>query len=173
MKTNIYFVKHAESESNINPAFNGSVDGLTEKGIKQSKRVANYFKDKNISNIFSSDILRAELTAREIAGSFNKKVIILHYLKERGVIGNNPHKHIYTEDALSFKKRLVQTKEYLQNLPQGNFVVVSHAIFLKSLIFYLLLEDLFNEEISNQISNRLIIENTTISKFMFNKEKNK
>jgi len=42
MKTNIYFVKHAESESNINPAFNGSVDGLTEKGIKQSKRVANY-----------------------------------------------------------------------------------------------------------------------------------
>ena len=166
-------MRHAECESNVNPFFDGIIDGLTEKGINQSKTVASYFKDRNISNVFSSDILRAKLTAKEISDFFNKEVSILEFLKERSIVYKGPDDWSYKEDAGSFKKRLSQAKDFLQNLPEGDFVVVSHAIFLKALISYLLLEDFFTEELSNQISNRLIIDNVSISKFMFNKEKSK
>ena len=84
MKTNIYLVRHAECESNINPIFNGAVNGLTEKGIMQAKTIGHYFKDRNINKVFTSDILRAKETAKEI--SLEKSPIILLFLKERSVI---------------------------------------------------------------------------------------
>lgn len=172
MKTNIYFVRHAECESNIDPFFNGEINGLTEKGTKQAKTIANYFKNRNITNIFSSDILRAKLTAKEISDSLIKEVIILDFLKERNLIYKGSDDYSYKEEFNVFKQRLVQTKSFLQDLPEGDFVIVSHAIFLKVLISYLLLDDLFNEELSARVSDRIIIENVSISKCMFNKEKN-
>ncbi len=173
MKTNIYFVRHAESESNVNPFFDGPVDGLTEKGIMQGKTVADYFNGKNISDVFCSDILRAKLTAKGISDLFEKEAIVLDYITERSINYKSPDDWSYKEDADSFKKRLSKTKDFIENLPEGNFVIVSHAIFLKALFSYILLEDLFTEQLSEQISKRLIIDNVSISKFIFNKEKGK
>lgn len=173
MKTNIYFVRHAESESNVNPFFDGPVDGLTEKGIMQGKTVADYFNGKNISDVFCSDILRAKLTAKGISDHFEKEAIVLDCITERSINYKSSDDWSYKEDAETFKKRLTKTKDFLENLPEGNFVVVSHAIFLKGLFSYILLEDLFTEELSEQISKRLIINNVSISKFIFNKEKSK
>lgn len=36
MKTNIYFTRHAECQSNIDPFFTGDLNGLTEKGVNQA-----------------------------------------------------------------------------------------------------------------------------------------
>lgn len=173
MKTNIYFVRHAECETNVDPFFTGEVNGLTERGFAQAKIVANYFSSRNIFDIFTSDSLRAKLTAKEISNFYNKEAVILNSLKERDVVYTDQKNYLYKEDYNSFNQRLVEVKTFLQNLPEGDFVVISHAIFLKALMSYLLLEDFFTEELSSQISNQLIIDNVSISKFMFNKEKNK
>jgi len=173
MKTNIYFVRHAECESNVNPLFDGDVDGLTEKGKAQAKLVAKYFAEKNISNIFASSVFRAKQTAQEIAGVCNKETIVLDLLKERSLVHTTSDECVYTEDYSLFSERLLKAREFLQNLPEGDHVVVSHAIFLKTLISSLLLGNMFSEEIAKQIASSLIIDNVSITKCMFTKEKNK
>lgn len=130
---------------------------MTEKGIKQSRAVTKYFKDRKISSVFSSDVLRAKLTAKEISDHLEKEIIVLDFLKERSVVYKSPNDYSYKENGDSFKQRLLQAKDFLQNLPEGDFVVVSHAIFLKAFISFLLLENYFNDELSEQISSRLII----------------
>ncbi len=171
MKTNIYFTRHAECQSNIDPFFTGDLNGLTEKGVNQAKVIGQYFKNRNISDVFTSDILRAKETAKEIY--FPKEPIVLNFLKERSVIYQNTAEYLPKEDYKTFEQRLSESKTFLENLPEGNFVVVSHAIFLKALISCLLLNDSSNEEYIEEISSHLIIDNASISKFIFNKEKNK
>lgn len=170
MKTNIYFIRHAESKSNVDPFFDGDLNELTEKGIFETEKVLIYFKNKDILDIFSSDELRSKQTASAIY--IPKKPIILNFLKERSVNYSNINDYTYTENYESFKQRLIETKQFLQNLTAGNYIVVSHAIFLKAFISYILLNELSNEESINQISNHLIIDNISISKFIFNHDKN-
>ena len=62
-------------------------------------------------------------------------------------------------------------KEFLENLPVGNFVFVGHAIFLKALVSYLLVGDSNADELLEKISDSIIIDNASVSKFMYNKEK--
>ena len=69
MRTRVYFIRHAEAQSNANPDFDSStgvLDNLTEKGQKQADALAQKFKDIKVEAIYTSNILRAELTAREV-----------------------------------------------------------------------------------------------------------
>ena len=68
MKTDIYLIRHGQSEGNLYDLFLGHTDlDLTELGKKQAERVTNYFKDIDIDAIFSSDLKRAYHTACPLA----------------------------------------------------------------------------------------------------------
>lgn len=173
MRTTIYLVRHAEAETNVNPLFSGEVNGLTEIGLQQSKNLASYFKNIRIVQIFTSDILRAKLTANEIATGLNKEVVVLGNTVERKIHYSSPTDYKPTETFEDFDVRLRKTKQFFENLPEGRYIFVGHAIFIKALVSYLMLGDQISEKLCESISDTLVIDNGTVSKCIYNTEKQK
>ena len=75
MKTTLILVRHGFSVSNDQKFFTGNMDiPLTEKGVLQAERCAQYLKDFRIDKIYSSDLSRAMDTAQPIAREKNLPV---------------------------------------------------------------------------------------------------
>ena len=199
MRTRIYFVRHAEAQSNANPDFDGStgaLDNLTETGQKQADALVSRFKDIKIDAIYASNILRAELTAKEISKATGMEIQTLPYIRE--IKGSFPDKFLYAglpqgemiehvrkivhhptwepsmdETFESFKARIVELKNFLENSTHKHVVVVSHARFLKAFASYIMLGELLTEELSAHIALKLTVGNTAVSKLEYNHDKSK
>lgn len=76
MKTTLYIVRHGHSMGNLTKTFYGHYDGeLTDVGHAQAKRVAEYFKDKAVDAVYSSDLRRAVNTVKPTADAKSLTVI--------------------------------------------------------------------------------------------------
>ncbi|WJV19626.1 histidine phosphatase family protein [Rossellomorea marisflavi] len=79
MKTEIYFVRHAHStytpEELTRP--------LSEKGMRDARRVTRILELENLDHVVSSPFLRAVQTVEGTAASLNQDVILLDGFKER------------------------------------------------------------------------------------------
>lgn len=76
----LIIVRHGETEENVEKIVQGHKLGiLTNKGLEQAKKLGQRLKDEKIDVIFSSDLLRAKNTTREIEKYHN---IPVHYDKE-------------------------------------------------------------------------------------------
>ncbi len=80
--TNIYFVRHCEPDFSIHEDL---IRPLTDKGLKDSKRVAEVLKSKKIHGIYSSPYKRAIDTVKELADVLNLKVVAKEDLRERTI----------------------------------------------------------------------------------------
>ena len=81
----IYFVRHGDYDNPLNIIpFRSNIVSLSPFGIHQVTEDAVYFKDKKIQKVFSSPVLRCQETARIIANSLRKKVIVDDRLIEVG-----------------------------------------------------------------------------------------
>ncbi|MDF1498591.1 MAG: class I tRNA ligase family protein [Patescibacteria group bacterium] len=80
--TKFILLRHGESESNVKNIKAGKLDGypLTEKGIKQSKDVAEILKKEKIDIIISSPILRTKQTADII-----KNLLKIDYIEDERI----------------------------------------------------------------------------------------
>lgn len=199
MRTRVYFIRHAEAQSNANPDFDsstGALDNLTEKGQIQADALAQKFKDIKVEAIYTSNILRAELTAREVGNVTGLTPEVLPYIRE--IKGSFPDKYLYMnlpehemleavrkmvhhptwvpsmdETFESFKSRMVELKNFLENTEHKYVVVVSHARFIKAFASYIMLGDLLTEELSAHIALKLTVGNTAVSKLEYNHDKKK
>jgi len=64
----LILTRHGETEENNNGIIQGHLPGhLSKKGVEQAKKVALRLKDANIDFMYSSDLVRAANTAKEIA----------------------------------------------------------------------------------------------------------
>lgn len=72
--TTVYILRHGvyENKKNVNP-FRLPNFPLSAKGKKQINTIADYLKDKNISAIYSSPILRTKQSAKIIGRTLGKK----------------------------------------------------------------------------------------------------
>ena len=71
----IYIVRHGQTDWNAKGLVMGDKDiPLNDKGIEQIERSAAYLKDKNISLVVSSPVLRCMQSAEIIAKTLNKKI---------------------------------------------------------------------------------------------------
>ena len=72
--TTIYLLRHGvyENKKNVNP-FRLPNFPLSDEGKKQINEIADYLKDKNISAIYSSPILRTKQSAEIIGKALDKK----------------------------------------------------------------------------------------------------
>jgi len=72
----IFLIRHAESSLNKKKKCQGSdLDSeLTDKGIKQTKKLALCFKKENIQEIYTSDLGRASQTAKILSEILNVKI---------------------------------------------------------------------------------------------------
>ena len=83
--TNIILVRHGEVAGNAGDkmAFVGWGDlPLTEKGERQSRRLAEYLGSEKIAAVYSSDLQRARITAQRIAEKQNVEVRVDRDLRE-------------------------------------------------------------------------------------------
>ena len=170
MRTTIYLVRHAEAEVNLNPLTPSESDVLTENGLKQAQLVATRLKDFPIETIYTSKISRALRTAEVIGSAFNKAPIIIESLKERKVIYTNQKDYTHQETFDDLKIRLIETKTFLENLPTGHVVVVSHALFLRALVAYIAVGELLTEELLQKITETLLVSHAAISIISYNQQ---
>ena len=69
LTTTIYLVRHGETEANVTNTLQGQSDvPLNAKGVEQAQRAGRRLRSKPFDIIWSSDLSRAAVTAREIAG---------------------------------------------------------------------------------------------------------
>lgn len=74
--TTLIVVRHGQSVSNVNGTFTGQMDSpLTELGVLQAQRTAEYLKDRKIDVIYSSDLSRAMQTAEPVARMHGLNII--------------------------------------------------------------------------------------------------
>ena len=83
MSTNIYLIRHGESEGNKRRAFLGHTDlDLTETGHNQAQNTAEFLKGIDADVIYSSDLKRAYSTALHTAEMKNLDIIKSEKLRE-------------------------------------------------------------------------------------------
>ena len=82
--TRIYLVRHGHLINSDKGVFNGHSDiGLSLKGVAQTITVSQWFKDKPIRAIYSSDLRRSQEGAKTIASSLGLEVISTEAFRER------------------------------------------------------------------------------------------
>lgn len=178
----IIFLRHGQAKNNTERILAGRTPGipLTEKGIDQAKKAAEFLEHMNISAIYSSPIERAKHTA-EIVGSHNsvdvridERLIELDMGKFTGM----PYEQIFSSHGNVFmkfyngeleiahngvetfaevKKRVLGIVDHvLENHPDENVVLVTHMDPIKAMlstIVDLTPENLFELIIANASLN--------------------
>ena len=83
MKTILYIVRHANSLANQEKIFAGHSDvALSELGFTQANYVTDYFKDKLVDVIYSSDLIRTISTIKGVADQKGLEIITQSNLRE-------------------------------------------------------------------------------------------
>jgi len=159
MKTEIYLVRHGQTEWNIQKRYQGSGDSpLTKLGIEQAKALANHLSEIHFDAIYCSPAGRAQTTTKIIKGNRNLNIVTVNELQE---INLDTWEGQFYEDTKKQEPALYQafwhspdlfkpetgesfldvaTRIYpaLLNIIEQNIgkriLIVSHAVALKSII---------------------------------------
>lgn len=156
----IIFLRHGQAKNNTERILAGRTPGipLTEKGLDQAQKAANFLEEMNISAIYSSPIERAKNTA-EIVGTHNSvEVRIDERLTEldMGKFTGMPYDKIFSSHGNVFmkfykgeleiahngvetfadvKKRILGMVDHiLENHPNENVVLVTHMDPIKAML---------------------------------------
>ncbi len=178
----IIFLRHGQAKNNTERILAGRIPGipLTEKGIDQAQKAAEFLEQMNISRIYSSPIERAKHTA-EIVGKRNSiDVTIDERLIEldMGKFTGMPYDEIFSSHGNVFmkfyngeleiahngvetfeevKKRILDIVDHvLETHPDENVVLVTHMDPIKAMlstIVDLTPENLFELIIANASLN--------------------
>lgn len=157
----IYFIRHGETDWNSEGKAQGRSDiPLNGKGLRQAKQLRDYFKEINITAIYSSKSLRAHRTAEEISkdhelipiiengfleldfGSLdgtplnNMRVNFPDFYKQWEIDPSKADFPNSEENLTTLQKRTWSTTEKLANLhtDSDRIVIVSHAFAIYSVL---------------------------------------
>lgn len=156
MLTELYLMRHGETDWNKNSIFQGQTDiALNKKGIEEAKKAAQIFADLKLDFIYSSDLIRTKNTALFIARSKKMKINESKKIREISfgdweglnykeiekkfpddlakwkddLINNNP---TCGEKILNFKARIKDFFQEILNKHQGEkILVVTHGGVIK------------------------------------------
>ena len=189
--TTIYLVRHAESTANVAHICAGSLDiALTKLGRMQAEKLSEYFDDKRIDAIYSSDLQRARNTALPTAKKKGLEIhtspllretytgvwegmftddIIETYAEEwsywKKMIGDSKAPNGETRDETRDRMRDIMIKIAEEN-DGKTIIVVSHAIAIRSFMGHV-----FKKTFEEGYLDLPVIKNAALSVFTFeNKE---
>jgi broad specificity phosphatase PhoE len=161
--TEIYLVRHGQTEWNTQLIFRGRKDiPLNERGHKQARALAGALKDRNIDAIYTSPLSRAVETAQPAATLFDLDVvpvqglIDINYGEWEGV-SHDEIKRRYSDQYVQWEQRpeLVQfpqgetldgvkerafgaLTDIVSMNPAGPVLIISHRVINKVLLCALL-----------------------------------
>lgn len=108
MITNVYFVRHAESDYSVHE---DKVRPLTKKGQLDTIKIIDYFKDKDINVIASSPYKRAIDTIKPFADVKGIKIKLIDNFRERKISSG------WIEDFNKFSR--MQWEDFTYKLTDG------------------------------------------------------
>lgn len=185
----IYLVRHGETNWNLNYKVQGKIDiPLNENGLNQANMLAQFFENKEIDAIYSSNLIRAYETAKIISLKVKKQIVTLPELQEinMGVWEGN----LWDNIAIEYKDFIIKWENDKENIPipegesygqvqkrvyktfknilakhkqNDKIVIVSHGISIKVLIAKLM-------KISIQSVHNFYLDNASISIVEYNNE---
>lgn len=191
----IYLLRHAETDYNAHVQFIGGRSNhipLSTKGEKQALEIGKLLRDSSIlfDQVFCSIANRTRQTLDLIlsqANITNNPIIYSEELQElsQGDWEGKPRSEIYTPEQLAeinsnqwlftppngesqkeVEERMLAfiSSEILSEHTEGNFLIVGHGIAFKCLLRGIL-------GISSQMAYKLSIDNTSLTKLSYDKEK--
>lgn len=188
-----YFVRHGQSTANKTRINQGPSSPLTEEGLEQARLITERFKKIDIDEIVSSSMQRAKETAGVIASALNKEILFTDLLVERrtpssthglsydseeyeeimkSVYDGYRNKTIHSDEegAEDLRMRAKMAIEYLLKVSGDSILVVTHGIFLRVLMAYLIFGEKFSADELLKISNFLQTSNTGITLCRYDEE---
>ena len=103
--TKICLVRHAEIKRYVGELIPDAV-GISAKGKKTAKKVAEYLKNENVTVVYSSPIARASETAEVVAKALGVDHITMKQFTERkGVIPRTPLEQEWADNYLNLDYR--------------------------------------------------------------------
>jgi len=99
--SDLYLVRHAESEWNAAGRWQGQADPpLSPAGVEQARVLAEHFPDVDVTRVLSSDLQRAWMTAAPFAERFGLEVELNEVLREIdvGSWSGRTREEIHAED---------------------------------------------------------------------------
>lgn len=188
--TNVYLVRHGETEWNASSKVQGNMDTeLNDKGIKQAELVALRLAKENIDVLYTSSLKRAKSTAEKIAEHTKLGVNELHEFREiclgpwEGLTTKEidekytEHYKIYRERPSEFNMPGAETFQQVSdrfcnavnnivvNNKDKNIVIVSHGAAIKAAVISILGIDIVHY-------NKFRIDNASISILNFSEKYN-
>ena len=180
----IFFLRHGQALNNTKKILAGRTPGvsLTENGVKQAEKIAEFLKPLNISAIYSSPIERAKNTAEIVAKHNSLENIIDDRLIEldMGKFTGVPYDEIFSkhgnvflkfyegkaeiahngvETFLEVKKRILNMVDFVLKKHQDEKVVlVTHMDPIKAILSTVM-------DLKPQSLFELIIENASLTIF--------
>lgn len=174
----IYFVRHGETEWNAKNIRQGPEGHLTELGRAQALATAKRFPKYNgrpqviIASPFERTKETAEIIASELGMSIkysdllverrNPTVIVGHAEQEKDVqqiidrIDKSFHddnlRYADEENFIDLKERAKNLLNYIKKRPEERIIMVTHGIFLKMVVSYMLVGDKLTASEYNNLS---------------------
>jgi uncharacterized phosphatase len=184
----IYLVRHGLSIGNKNHIHQFPDSSLSEEGQAQARAIAERVKNLPINFIYSSNIARAQETAKLIAEKSKHKIETWEELREikrpSQILGKrgdsaeakkfeeamkdnykNPYFKYSDEDSFSeLKERAEKVLNHLVEKHTGeNVLLVSHGTFIKMLVSFVVFGKNLTPEIFWDLREHTYAENTGIS----------
>ena len=195
MKT-IYFVRHGESESNINirlmqGAFQGETSPLTPKGEEQARFIAERCTKLPIDVILSSPAVRARSTAHAIqmaTGATLEEHAMFTERRSPSELFGRPRSdpemqklvvrwyETFYQDGVrvgdgenfeDLKTRVCAALDYLAKRPEQHILVASHGFFLHMVISVVLLGDTLTVDEFRRVARKVRMNNTGITQLEY------
>ena len=190
----VYFVRHGESEYNIEKLWQHGNVPLSEKGKKQAEFLAKRFTKIPIDLIISSPQSRGKETAEIINKKLKKKVVFSGLVGERKMPRESIGKYAYSKEVMviekamrknaknhgwrysdeenfaEFKGRIQKFFGYLNKLKEENVLVVSHGGPIKLTILFMIFGNGFEPETYHRFTDVMRLTNTGIT--MCERDKN-
>ena len=156
----LIFLRHGQAQNNVNRVLAGRTPGvsLTDNGVNQATKIAEFLKPMNISMVYSSPIERAQKTAEIVAKHnsvdfrIDKRLIELDTGKFTGIPYNEIFQsygnvflkfyegkmeiaHNGVETFSEVKKRILSIVDHVLNEHRGeNVVLVTHMDPIKAML---------------------------------------
>ena len=149
----IYLIRHGETELNAARVLQRPETPLGERGREQARRLAKHLAEAGIVHIVSSDLLRAEQTARELEATTRASLEFEPLLQERNFgdlrgtayadLDEDPFQPGYAppggETGPDFLARVERAWARIVSASEGlggALAVVSHGLVLQAIALY-------------------------------------
>ncbi len=194
MEKHIYFVRHGQTDSNVDRTYRGRDAQLTDTGREQAVAVAERVAKLNVEALITSDFIRAKDTATIISEKIGvtpeEHSIFGEWIEPEHLLGKSfddpdakavreaihgsddpEFRHSTEENFAEMKARAIECYEFLKQHPASRICVISHLGFLRVLAGVALLDASFGKAQYSSLFRHLEGGNTGITYVRFDDEK--